>query len=81
MSTAPCVQCGTLTTRRAVTGMQIIVPHAGENVYNPELMAWCDGCEHQRNLAQLERVANNPDVFPRLREEARQRLAQLKEVA
>ena len=74
---APCVACGTLTPRRAVTAVGLVVPHAGDMHCAPERVPWCAGCEAKRNRAQLEGVAANEAVLPHLREDARQQLAAL----
>jgi hypothetical protein len=40
----------------------------------PELVAICLACEAKRVRAQLERIAANENVVPRLREDARRAL-------
>ena len=74
---APCVGCGALTTRRAITGVGLVVHHASDMNLDPERTPWCAACEAKRNRRQLEQVAANEAVLPRLREDARQQLAAL----
>lgn len=73
---APCHTCGVLTRRRAVVGLK--ATEAGDvrqERLRPELVPACEGCEARRVRRQLERIAANGDVLPRLRDEAGQQLA------
>jgi len=72
---APCVRCGALTARRAIAAVGVRVPHAGDNDFVPDRVPWCDDCEAKRNRRQLEQIAGNDAVLPRLRQDARQQLA------
>lgn len=73
---APCIGCGTLTTRRAICGIALRNPISSELTVQPERVPWCAGCEARRHRAQMEQVAANQQVLPHLREAARAWLAQ-----
>lgn len=74
---APCVRCGTLTTRRAITGVGIVVPHAGENYYAPERAPWCAACERRACMAVLQQRQQNPVMLPAVKASEAVYLAEL----
>ena len=69
---APCVGCGVLTGRRAILA---VAEPINDHIAFVERAPWCARCEAGRNRRQLEQIAANDAVLPRLREDARQQLA------
>ena len=74
---ASCVHCGVLTRRRAITGVRVVVPHAGENHYAPERVPWCDRCENVASIAMLKVRQGNPAILPAVRAAEAMYLAEL----
>lgn len=67
---APCVRCGSLTSRRGLQAVGLRQPTSLVNDFTPERVPWCSGCERARNRAQAERIAGNPAVLPGVRVQA-----------
>lgn len=70
----PCAWCRATTTRMVAYEM-----------YQVKGRHWafrgarqCEGCANREAIQKLERIAANPDVLPRLREEAKAELATMK---
>lgn len=65
---APCVSCQALTRDWYVGGLLAADRFADGEVCPVEWVVGCPQCEAQRNRAQAEAVASNPNVYPHIRE-------------
>ena len=67
---APCVGCGSLTTRRAVLSVTQPVGVVSDKAIRAEGCPWCAACEWKRNRAQAKRIVGNPAVLVHVQAEA-----------
>lgn len=74
---APC-RCGAITRGRAITS----ITYFGHDRHGDiERVVQCAACATKRHRAQAEQIAANEAVFPHVREEARQFLAETAKAA